>query len=205
MPSKRPDIPKWTQCALKGIGFWVGHRRELYRHHPLAEGALVGELCNLIATELGRDQQLDCEIGYRHLLKSPRNESDLEQSMSRADLVIFDRPVEGEEDYFDQCKSIIEVKRVQSAKKRIDKDLKRLAEAQKFSRDETRTFLVLVSQSQRPSRFTTKDGNARKGDLKIEDTNKKYWVRRSCKATSSFKGTDTAHYGCLLEVPGQPT
>jgi hypothetical protein len=197
----RPPIPNWTQCALKGAAFWIGHRRELYRHHPLSEGAIVGELCNLIASELDENKRLDCEVGYRNLLKDSDCESELAQSMSRADLVVSERPVE-ENSYFNPCHSIIEVKRAQSSRKRIDVDLERLAEANEFSSSRVRTFLVVVSQGERPSRFTNSDGNALKRTLETRDAGQKFWVRRSCKAAASFEGYDTAHYGCLLEVPG---
>jgi len=40
--------PRWTQRALQGVAYWMGHRRCLYRDYPLSEGALVAEVCNLI-------------------------------------------------------------------------------------------------------------------------------------------------------------
>ncbi len=42
----------------------MGHRRCLYRDYPLAEGALVAEVCNLIYANLPENLQLLCEVQY---------------------------------------------------------------------------------------------------------------------------------------------
>jgi len=55
--------PFWAKRALQGIAFWIAHRRCFYRQHPLTEGALVAEICNLINANLrDRDLTLDCEV-----------------------------------------------------------------------------------------------------------------------------------------------
>jgi hypothetical protein len=48
-------IPAWVDDALQGITFWIGHRRAMYRHSDLTEGAIVAELKNLINHGLVRD------------------------------------------------------------------------------------------------------------------------------------------------------
>jgi hypothetical protein len=51
MPKQRDsleDVPDWARQALQGVTYWMGHRRCFYRNHPLTEGALVAEICNLV-------------------------------------------------------------------------------------------------------------------------------------------------------------
>jgi hypothetical protein len=54
--------PRWTQRALQGVAYWMGHRRCLYRDYPLSEGALVAEVCNLIYANLPDHLELHCEV-----------------------------------------------------------------------------------------------------------------------------------------------
>jgi hypothetical protein len=62
------DFPRWFNPALQGITYWIGHRRCVYRRYPLAEAALVAELCNLIFTHLSPEFVLQCEVMYSSLL-----------------------------------------------------------------------------------------------------------------------------------------
>src|SRR5450759_1842594 len=55
MPKQRDsleDVPDWARQALQGVTYWMGHRRCFYRNHPLTEGALVAEICNLVHANL---------------------------------------------------------------------------------------------------------------------------------------------------------
>jgi len=52
MGTKFEKRPIWAIRALQGVTFWIGHRRCLYKQYPLAEGALVAELCNLFVADL---------------------------------------------------------------------------------------------------------------------------------------------------------
>lgn len=66
-------MPPWAENVLQGIAYWIGHRRALYLHHYLTEGAIVAELANLMGAHLydvdhGR-QYLYCEIAYRNIAK----------------------------------------------------------------------------------------------------------------------------------------
>lgn len=62
-------LPYWAEDVLQGIAFWIGHRRTYYRYHPLTEGAITAELCNLLNAKLRNGEQLTCEVMYRKLIK----------------------------------------------------------------------------------------------------------------------------------------
>ena len=68
MGTKLERLPEWSEKALQGLAFWIGHRHSLYPNYPLAEGALVGEACNLIQANLRADQILLCEEQYSRLM-----------------------------------------------------------------------------------------------------------------------------------------
>jgi hypothetical protein len=174
-------LPGWTHQLLQGSAFWIGYKTQLYRHYPLTEGAIVGEAVSLIKGSLNDGYQLECEMMYKKLgLK--------DSGQTRADLIIKDG---------DRIDSVIEVKRAKAANKKVAKDLVRLAKFHRHSPN-TRCFLLLVSQKERPLNYIKEDGNAFPNEINAPEYIAK--VRRACKAASSFKGTDSAHYSCLIEV-----
>lgn len=60
---RKPNpAPLWLRRSLLGVCLWVGHRRALFRRRPLAEVALVAELCNLISANIDDDRFISCEV-----------------------------------------------------------------------------------------------------------------------------------------------
>ena len=173
----------WAEPLLQGISFWLGYKKQLYRHYPLTEGAIVGEAIHLVYANISENDSLICEKMYKEMGVK-------DAGQTRADLVIIDKKSKNE-------KVIIEVKRNSASQKLIDGDLKRLSEVKKTKRN-VRCFLLLVSQSLKPKKFVNNNGMAVKGDIPIADFHVN--VRRVCKATGSFKGKNAAHYACLIEV-----
>lgn len=57
-------LPKWIDPLLQGLTYWIGYKKQLYPHHPLSEGAIVGESQNLIYSRLEKAQKLHCEYPY---------------------------------------------------------------------------------------------------------------------------------------------
>lgn len=199
----RAKCPIWAEKALQGLTFWMGHRQSLYSGYPLSEGALVAETCNLICANLLYDEALHCEVPYRALVLGSRG-STVTQGM-RVDLVVatkkFGRAEMKRGALQPFATSAIEVKLASASRKKIDEDIRRLA-GLKVQNPKIRTFLFLVSETKRPSRFVLEDGTAVRGDFSIEDTSYVYSVRRTCKATSSFSGHNSAHYACIIEIFG---
>src|SRR5688572_19778057 len=87
MTSSPKDLPAWVHKALQGITYWIGHRRCLYRHYPLAEGALVAEICNLIHANLPDRFLLKCEVQYSDFIGIDEKPTVLKER-ARVDLVI---------------------------------------------------------------------------------------------------------------------
>jgi hypothetical protein len=112
--------PFWLGRALQGITYWMGHRRCLYRHYPLSEGALVAEVCNLIHANLPDKFSLMCEVQYSKLLQ--RDEKPTELTVrARADLVVAEEARNSKDQLIP--KFIIEVKRASAQTAQIDADL----------------------------------------------------------------------------------
>jgi hypothetical protein len=162
----------------------------------LAEGALVAEICNLIHANLPDTLTLLCEVQYSKLLRQGKKPAEL-KDRSRADLVIAnkdsstpERPV---------AKFIIEIKRAAAPSGQINADLKRLAVVRNL-RPNTRTFLFVISEAQRPSRFVNEEGSSILGRKKIPNSNGHYRVRRTWKAAHAFEKRERAQYACLIEV-----
>jgi hypothetical protein len=190
-------LPSWTSGALQGLAFWIGHRHSLYRHYPLAEGAIVAELCNLIHANLSSGEMLLCEQPYRSLVAAVGKWPTAIRPGARVDLVVADRGSSKDEQ--PRAKFVIEVKRASGANGKIDEDLRRLADLKSFD-SELKTFLFVISERTRPKRFVSVKGHAVAGNSPIVGTSCFFRVRRVCKATASFAKTETAHYACLIEV-----
>ena len=186
--------PKWAEVALQGVAYWIGHRRSLYPHYPLAEAALVAEACNLIHANLPDALELRCEILYRKLCKTLPAEL---AGRARVDLAV------GEKQSGKKMKLryVIEVKRASAATATINADLKRLA-AFLEKRPSVRAFLFVLSEAHRPRRFVTDEGASIKGEHAIPNSNGVYRVRRTLKAAHVFNVRDKAIYACLIEVFG---
>jgi len=188
--------PFWAQQSLQGITYWIGHRRCLYRHYPLAEGALVAEICNLIHANLRNRSSLRCEVRYEDLLPGIAK-SGILTAKARADLVVMQKPEDGGTAV---PKFVIEVKRASAARSQIDNDLQRLAEVRN-RHPKIRAFMFLVAEATRPTRFVSDDGTSITGQQPIEGYDKNHYrVIRTWKALHAKKNLDRAQYACLVEV-----
>ena len=190
-----PELPNWSAPVLQGLSFWIGYRYAKYPHHRLVEGAIVGEMCNLLNGEISSQERLHCEVAYKSIIGTPAN--------GRADLVITSGKARSQAAHnFDtDTQSVIEVKRGQAVDQRIESDLHRLLRV-KQANPAVRTFLILVSQRSRPDQFVTKNGTARRNHFSTPNDKGEYRVRLVKKATRSFKETsmENAHYSCMIEV-----
>lgn len=186
--------PKWTEAAMQGLVFWIGHRRALYSGHLLPEAALVAEACNLIQANLDREFILSAERTYRELVR-PRRWVLPGENNARVDLVVSHGSGRKRHPL-----AVIEVKRGRASKGQIDKDLSRLA-AMKDLAPDTRCWLLVVSESYIPRRFVSPEGKARLGRQGISgQPNAHFRVRRVCKASAAFTTRSHAHYACIVEI-----
>lgn len=192
-------IPPWLRKSIQGLTFWVGHRCSIYSGWELSEGALVGELCNLIHAHLGDRYSLRCEqahkkflpngVIYEHIGGKARVDLSVWQSVSKPDGSKTSRPTYA-----------IEVKRATAPKGKIDEDLKRLAAI--VENTKIRAFLCVIAESTLPKRFVSSKGNRKRGLVTIKDTASSYQVISVAKA-SAFLNLDNigkAHYCCVIEV-----
>ena len=208
-------IPAWADDALQGITFWIGHRRAMYRHHELTEGAIVAELANLISHRLvGDDNQkthLYCEVLYRNVLTDKEVKASKESwGGTRLDLLVasesVSRPQVRTHDFSTSVTQVIEVKRALPQSK-ITGDLQRLANLV-VAKPSVRAFLIVVAEARIPkpyagpsiSKDKRQDVRAQTGRHVIEGTDCYFMVKRVCKASASFKSFSNAHYACLIEV-----
>lgn len=194
--------PAWSEKALQGLAFWIGHRHALYPNYPLGESALVAEACNLIFANLEAGQVLLCERQYTQLMPEgswPREQG----ARSRADLTVVTglthAQAEAQVSLQGHLFAVIEVKRASAPKAQIDQDLKRLA-LFKHQNPTVRALLFVVAEAHRPKRFVAPEGRALLGKNDIPGANAHYRVRRACKAAAAFSGKETAHYACIIEV-----
>lgn len=191
---KVDSIPNWMNDVMQGMCYWIGHRRSYYRQHPLSEGALTAELCNLIAS--GIDGTLSCETPYRSLVKDLK-------SRERLDIFVNETANGGDI-------TAIEVKRGSASKIDINKDIIRLAALKKANQN-YKTFLMLISEDKLPQQlpWITEDQpghSAIKANTKkiiLHDENAEPYiclkVRRVCKAMGSTKPKQV-HSAILVEV-----
>ena len=188
--------PKWMEKALQGVAYWIGHRRCLYRNYPLSEGALVAEVCNLIHANLSDNLLLLCEVQYSRFVGHDERPTELTER-ARADLVVAEEALQAGAEPIP--KFIIEIKRAAAPTAQINADLRRLAAVRVVCPD-IRTFLFVISEAQRPTRFVDEDGKSFLGKHEIPGSKGHYRIRRTWKAAHAFTKPDRAHYACLVEV-----
>ena len=194
--SRLEKWPKWVDRSLQGVTYWIGHRRCLYRDYPLAEGALVAEISNLIYGNLRGAYSLQCEVMYKTLLpQQAAPDPNILATKARADLVVAQKATDG--NY--TAKFAIEVKRAGAPTAQINSDLRRLAEVRRVHPD-MRTFMFIVAEANRPKRFVDADGKSILGKKKIPNSGGHYRVRRTWKAAHAFSHVESAQYACLVEV-----
>lgn len=197
------DVPRWISQPLQTLAFWVAYQNEIYRHHPLPEGALVAELTRLIDSAVGHDMLVVREPMYRDVL--PQGSEDW-QTRGRADMAVIGR----EQSSGHGCHAIVEVKRADAPMCQLDNDLRKLA-LYKQANKNARAFIVVVAQAGRPDRWVADDGVAVREEEVFDFTsaddsmgqthlNVTSRVRLVKKASGSFISVGNASYCCLIEV-----
>ena len=182
--STTKDWPTWLERALQGLTYWTGHRRCLYRNYPLAEGAFVAELCNLIHANLPDRYSLLCEEQYSEFLQGDERPTLLTER-SRADLVVYEKvktPAGATELH---ASFIIEVKRASAPKSQIDADLCRLMAVRAVA-PAIKTYLVVVAEATRPKRFVSDSGSSITRRQTIDGVPGYFKVRRTLKAAHAY-------------------
>jgi len=140
--------------------------------------------------------QLQCEVQYSVIFEGnpiPK----LLQGRKRADLVVAQRSARREAEPIP--KFIIEVKRASAPTSQINADLSRLAAVGRLCPD-VRTFMFVISEAKRPTRFVNDNGHSVLGTHHIPGCDSHYRIRRTWKAAHAFTRRDRAQYACLIEV-----
>ncbi len=196
-----PELPTSIKKASHGVCYWIGHRRSMYRYHPLTEGAIVAELCNLINANIRGEFVINCEVMFGALLDSSDIAAPL-TARGKADLVIYSHKKNSQGMYKKSPKCVIEIKRGSSSNESINDDLRRL-EVVNSALPKARTMLIVVSEASRPNRFVNKNGRSRKIVKDIPNgKGGKYRVRGTWKALygSSKRSIDNGCYACVIET-----
>ena len=67
------DFLKLSRSALSALTHWLAYKTEIYRDHPITEGAVVTELCGLLRGVLPRERRLIAEHPADGLKTTPGN------------------------------------------------------------------------------------------------------------------------------------
>jgi hypothetical protein len=191
--------PTWLSKSLQGLAFWVGHRCSIYSDWELSEGALVGELCNLIHAHLNDDSSLRCEQVFNKFVQSGVSRAGIGER-ARIDLSIWKSSVNPEGKRKQIPAFAIEVKRASAPVRKIEEDLRRLAAIVEET-DGVRALLCVISERKLPKRFVNpKTGYRKKGVTPIETTSSSYQVIGVVRASAHQKRIARNHYCCAIEV-----
>lgn len=191
--------PTWLKNSLQGLAFWVGHRCSIYSDWELSEGALVGELCNLIHAHLGDKNSLRCEEPFSKFVHKGYSHKDIGKR-ARIDLSVWEKYVDANGAKKIRPSVALEVKRASAPFGKIKEDLVRLA-AVAESGKKIRAFLCVVSERKLPTRFVVANtGFGKKGVTPIEGTQSSYQVICVVRASAFIKLIHKNHYCCAIEV-----
>ena len=156
----------------------------------------MAEVCNLIYANLPDNWVLLCEVQYSKFVRRDERPTELTER-ARADLVIAEKGAQAGTE--PTPKFIIEVKRAAAPTAQVNADLRRLAAVRRVCPD-IRTFLFVVSEAQRPTRFVDEEGKSFLGKHEIPECNGYYRIRHTWKAAHAFTKRDRAQYACLVEI-----
>lgn len=178
---KERIFPESFEPSFQALAYWIGYMKQLYRHHPLKEGAIFGEAARLLNANIDKKEFLKCEITYKMLGMKRTGNQKLDLLISNEEKALF----------------AIEIKRKDATKQSIEVDFKRLVKLKNFDKN-IKCYLLLVSQSSRPTKYVNKIGERIYGEMKKNGVIIR--VRRVWKSMYSFKSFDKANYVCLIEV-----
>jgi hypothetical protein len=177
---------------MQGVVHWMGLRDCYFAAYPLTEGAIVAELCNLIAASLPSDLKLSPEFRIEELTGVKQSGKGRREAV---DLVIERRSV-GRPIPPLFC---IEVKRWKKGS--YEEDIDKLQAAKAARNGTWRGFVLVVAQGSRPDALVTEKGLARRRGKMSTKAGSEFLVRRVCKALHTLKADSTTGYwACLLEV-----
>jgi len=192
------QLPEWSKEVFQGLVYWIGYKQQLYNHYPIREGEIVGETLALLSSKIDNTFRINAEVMYKNLVDDWDNNQ-------RADIVISQKNKNF--DYKKDALFIIEVKRKESSKSEVNKDLERLAKL-KDKNNNLRCFLLYVSANEKPI-YVTDSGIASRQKILLEN-NYIARVRQVKKALSQFYTIENgqkinnsikkAHYACFIEI-----
>lgn len=190
---KSADVPKWLARAMQGVTYWMGLRDSYFGSYHLTEGAIVAELCNLIAAHLPDDLKLSPEYKIEKLTGVPVK--------GRGRKPSFDLAIEEKRPGRPSPPLVcVEVKRLSGGD--YEADIDKMADVRKDGAGTWRAFVLITSQAERPEDLVTAKGLApRGGDFETKKGKTKYRVKRVCKALHTQKADSVSGYwACLLEL-----
>lgn len=190
----RKNFDKNISEVLQGLAYWIGYKQQLYRHYPIREGEIVGELLSLSSSRFDSYYMVEAEVMYKSLCKG------WGKTTERADIVITD--VKTSEKY------VIEVKRKEADIKDVLEDFYRLGKLKDKDNSIT-SLLIHVSPNARPTRFVDENGKAvrNKETLIYSRFTQVKMVKKALNQFYSFvngkkvdSAVEKAHYVSLIEV-----
>ena len=132
---------------MQGLAFWLGYEHERFRHHPLTEGAIIGEFARLLESQNGVRTHLEKQ--YKELVRKEHV-----RGGERTDVVFTLNAPSNQSsnaagksiDAFAFPDGVIEVKRASASMSDIVKDIERLANLHRCTAPESapNTFLLLT-------------------------------------------------------------
>lgn len=170
----------------------MGLRDSYFGSYKLTEGAIVGELCNLLAAGLPGELKLSPEYKVEKLSGIKQTGKGRREAV---DIAIEERRKGAPTDPH-HC---IEVKRWGGGD--YEADIDKLAKARAVKGSSWRGFVLVVAQGERPDALVTKKGLAPRTGSLVTKSGNTYRVRRVCKALHTLKADSTTGYwAVLLEV-----
>ena len=195
--SAQDNIASIFSGALRQLVFWVGYKHEKYYGHHLTEGAIVGELRDLISAQLSQKYSLECEFPYKKF--SVKGASIVKGRPEQADFALKDKKTK-------RIVAIVELKKGKAITKKGVEDLRKLQQVKS-----ARLFLILVTESGVPTSLISATGRARR---KIDPKDGiRFRVRSVCSAGTTYRSTPIGkseftfntkakgqHFAVLIEV-----
>lgn len=190
--------PLWLTKSARALCFWIGYTHSREPSEKIPELRFAGEFRQLVNSFIASGYSTESEASYfEKLLPKRYRKGGAISDNAKADIAIWRKPTEGAPR---SLRYVIELKRSDAARGRIDSDLRRLAHLV-VERPDIRCYLCIFSERHRPDEYVSERGKQYARKLHpIDGTIAVYLVQHVSKAAPAFDDRDAAHYGVLIEV-----
>ena len=194
------ELPKHWHSTLQGLSYWIAYKRQYFSRHLLPEGAIVAELTQLLSANIETGMKIECERMYKSFGYKEFGQGRMDIAIGKITDTEKAKAKKGKRrSTIDELHEMVEVKRYEGDKKKLFKDMEKLALVSDEN-NEVRKFLVVVGQNKLPDLFFTDKHKVRTGNVYDGENEVEAHPRSGKKAYSTKKDGVKGTFSVIIEI-----